>query len=181
MVRSREYFEGLYEQYSVLVYNVALNYVQNVEDAEEITQDVFIQVHDSLGKFNGKSSFKTWIYRIAINKSLDFIKQKGAKKRFFSFGLRGSDDEVGRLSDFEHPGILLERKEEARELFAVIELLPESQRTAFLLSKVDGMSNTEVGEIMQLSVSAVESLVFRAKNSLKERLVKNFPHYHKKK
>ena len=181
MIRDPNYFEGLYNQYSVLVYNVALNYVQNVEDAEEITQDVFIQVHHSFEKFNQKSTVRTWIYRIAINKCLDFIKQKKTKKRFFSFGLRGNENEVRNLSDFEHPGILLENMEDAQVLFAVIDLLPEQQKTAFLLSKVDGMSNAEVGEIMKLSISSVESLVFRAKGNLKERLSKNFHHFHKKK
>ena len=67
MIRDPKYFEDLYNQYSVLVYNVALNYVRNVEDAEEITQDVFIQVHHSFEKFNQKSTVRTWIYRIAIN------------------------------------------------------------------------------------------------------------------
>ena len=69
-------FIAIYNQYKVLVYNVALHYLQNVEDAEEITQDVFVQVHNSLDSFKENSSLKTWIYRITINKSLDFIKHK---------------------------------------------------------------------------------------------------------
>jgi len=78
-------FQNIYNQYHILVYNVALHYVQNIEDAEEITQDVFIQVHGSLEKFQEKSTVKTWLYRITINKSLDFIKHKNSKKRFFHF------------------------------------------------------------------------------------------------
>ena len=79
-------FEKLYNQYNVLVYNLALNYLQNIEDAEEITQDVFIQINNSLSNFQEKSSLKTWIYRITINKCLDFIKHKNSQKRFFIFG-----------------------------------------------------------------------------------------------
>lgn len=65
-----------------MVYNVALNYVQNIEDAEEITQDVFLKVHESLASFKKNSTIKTWIYRITINQSLDFLKKKKAKKGF---------------------------------------------------------------------------------------------------
>ena len=79
MISNQERFQILYNQYKVLVYNVALHYLQNTQDAEEITQDVFIQVYNSLENFNEKSSLKTWIYRISINKSLDFIKHKNTK------------------------------------------------------------------------------------------------------
>ena len=79
-------FISIYNQYNVLIYNIALHYLQNVEDAEEITQDVFVQIHYSLDSFNQKSSLKTWIYRITINKSLDFIKHKNSIKRIFIFG-----------------------------------------------------------------------------------------------
>jgi DNA-directed RNA polymerase specialized sigma24 family protein len=84
---NKEYdFQEIYNQFKVLVYNVALNYVQNIEDAEEITQDVFVKINGSLDKFNNNSTLKTWIYRITINECLDFIKKKNSKKRFFIFG-----------------------------------------------------------------------------------------------
>lgn len=172
----------LYQNYNVLVFNVALHYVQNVEDAEEITQDVFVKVHQSLKDFNQNSSHKTWIYRIAINQSLDFIKKKNSQKRFFIFGNRNhNENEYLNSSTFEHPGIDLLRKEEAEILYKTINTLSENQKTAFILSKIDGLSNPEVAEIMELSVSAVESLVFRAKASLKEKLASKFSEYHKNK
>ena len=171
----------LYQAHHLLVYNVALQYVQNVEDAEEITQDVFVKVHHSLEGFNQKSSVKTWMYRIAINQSLDYIKKKNSQKRFFIFGNRSQNEhEYLNVSSFEHPGIDLEQKEESELLFKVINTLPENQKTAFILSKIDGLSNPEVAEIMELSVSAIESLVFRAKNSLKEKLASKFSEYRKK-
>jgi RNA polymerase sigma-70 factor (ECF subfamily) len=175
-------FEKLYNQYSVLVYNLALNYLQNVEDAEEITQDVFIQINNSLSKFEEKSSLKTWIYRITINKCLDFIKHKNSQKRYFIFGRKSQNEfEIANASNFEHPGILLENKEKAKVLFDIINELGENQKTAFLLSKVDGLSNPEIAEIMNLSISSVESLVFRAKNTLKEKISKKFEEYRKNK
>ena len=78
-------YEDFYNQYKILVYNVALHYLQNIEDAEEVTQDVFVQVFQSLKKFEQKSTVKTWIYRITINKSIDYIKHKNSQKRFFIF------------------------------------------------------------------------------------------------
>ena len=175
-------FEKLYNQYNMLVYNLALNYLQNIEDAEEITQDVFIQINNSLSNFQEKSSLKTWIYRITINKCLDFIKHKNSQKRFFIFGKKSQNEfEISNVSNFEHPGILLENKEKSKLLFEIINELGENQKTAFLLSKVDGLSNPEIAEIMKLSVSSVESLVFRAKSTLKEKISNKFKEYRKKK
>lgn len=174
-------FRKIYDQHKVLVYNVALNYVQNIEDAEEITQDVFVQVHDSMAQFNKNSELKTWIYRITINKCLDFIKRKSSKKRFFIFGKKTENEyEIQNISNFEHPGILLENKEKAQILYGVINELSENQKTAFILSKMDGLSNPEIAEIMSVSISSVESLIFRAKASLKEKLSKKFETYRKK-
>ena len=177
-----ENFNSIYHQYKVLVYNIALNYLQNIEDAEEITQDVFVQVHQSLAGFKSQSLFKTWIYRITINKSLDYIKHKKSKKRLYIFGQKTiSEQELAHVSTFEHPGIVLENKENAEMLFSVINQLTENQKTAFILSKLDGLSNPEIAEIMKLTISSVESLVFRAKQSLQEKLALKFNEHRKKK
>jgi RNA polymerase sigma-70 factor (ECF subfamily) len=175
-------FQEMYRQYNSLVYNVALSYVQNVEDAEEITQDVFIQLHHSIATFKNQSSLKTWIYRITINKSLDFLKHKKSQKRFFIFGKRSENEyEIQNISTFEHPGVLLENKEKSKVLFGAINELNENQKTAFILSKIDGLSNPEISVIMELTVSSVESLLFRAKDNLKKKLGNKFEEYRKKK
>jgi RNA polymerase sigma-70 factor (ECF subfamily) len=174
-------FNTIYKQYSVLVYNVALNYLQNSEDAEEVTQDVFVKLYNSLHQFKEQSSLKTWIYRITINRCLDFIKQKNSKKYFFVFGAKSNNAaEIDNTANFEHPGVLLEHKEHSEILFGVINELTENQKTAFILSKLDGLSNPEISEIMQLSISSVESLIFRAKSNLKEKLALKFNEYRKK-
>ena len=182
MIENQFHFEKLYHEYKTLVFNVALNYLQNIEDAEEITQDVFVKVYNSLENFNQKSSYKTWIYRITINQCLDCIKQKNSQKRFFIFGKKSQNEqEYLNTATFEHPGILMENKEDAAILFEVINTLTENQKTAFLLSKLDGLSNPEISDIMQLSISSVESLIFRAKVSLQDKLSEKFNHYRKKK
>lgn len=182
MIDNQPHFERLYHEYKTLVFNVALNYLQNVEDAEEITQDVFVKIYNSLSNFNQKSSYKTWIYRITINQCLDYIKQKNSQRRIFIFGRKSQNEqEYLNTSTFEHPGILMENKEDAALLFEVINTLPENQKTAFLLSKLDGLSNPEISEIMQLSISSIESLIFRAKAALQEKLAEKYKNYRKKK
>jgi RNA polymerase sigma-70 factor (ECF subfamily) len=182
MIENQFHFEKLYHEYKTLVFNVALNYLQNIEDAEEITQDVFVKVYNSLEKFNQNSSYKTWIYRITINQCLDYIKHKNSQKRFFIFGKKSQNDtEYLNATTFEHPGVLMENEEEATILFEVINTLSENQKTAFLLSKLDGLSNPEIAEIMKVSISSVESLIFRAKVSLQDKLSEKFNHYRKKK
>jgi RNA polymerase sigma-70 factor (family 1) len=182
MLDSSMQFKTIYNQYKLLVYNVALHYLQNIEDAEEITQDVFVQVHQNLDRFKANSTIKTWIYRITINKCLDFIKHKNSKKRFFMFGKKSeNEDELNSISTFEHPGIALENKENAALLFQTINELTENQKTAFILSKLDGLSNPEISEVMNVSISSVESLIFRAKATLKEKLSDKFENYRKKK
>ncbi len=97
-----------------MVYNHALNYVQNIEDAQEIAQDVFVAVHQSLNSFQENSSLSTWMYSITINKRLDFLKSKQRKKRFAfltSLIFDGDNDLKHNTPEHNHPGILFEHKE----------------------------------------------------------------------
>jgi RNA polymerase sigma-70 factor (ECF subfamily) len=162
-------FTTLMDLYQNMVYNTALGIVQNEEDADDITQEVFEQVYISIGSFKGESKLSTWLYKITISKSLDHIKKKKRKKRFgvvqSLFG--GSDVEKYSPVEFNHPGVQLEQKERASELFAALNQLPDKQKIAFILHKVEGQSYQEVAEIMNKSLNAVESLISRAKANLK--------------
>jgi RNA polymerase sigma-70 factor (ECF subfamily) len=159
----------IYQLYGSMVYNLALQYTQNVEDAEEVTQDVFLIIHEKLETFRGESSLKTWIYRLSINKSLDYIKAKKSKKRWSFFSSNRVDALTVEIPDqsFNHPGIELEQKESMAHLFKLINQLSENQKTVIILLKVEGMTMEEVGEILELSYKAVESLFQRAKKNLK--------------
>lgn len=151
------------------MYNLALSYVQNNEEAEEITQDVFVAIHFALEKFEHKSEMSTWIYRITINKSLDFIRYKSRKKRvdrIVSLFYPNSNELKYESTDFNHPGVALEQKEATQLLFAHINQLPENQRTALILYKIEQQSLAEIAAIMNLSPKAVESLIQRAKTKL---------------
>ena len=168
-------FKQLVETKQALVYNTVLGLLQNVEDAEDVTQDVFIKVFESINQFKGESALSTWIYRVAVTTALEFIRRKKRKKRFgFLSPILGQDNEPTLdLPDFQHPGVELDKKEKASILFKAIEQLPENQKVAFILNKVEGLSYQEVAEIMKTSLSAVESLLHRAKTNLKE-ILKNF-------
>lgn len=165
-------FELVFYQYQKMVYNLALQYTQNTEDAQEITQDVFVKISQKLDGFKNESSLKTWIYRITINTSLDFLKSKNSKKRsFFSlFSDTGHENKQQEPVDFNHPGVVLEQKEEVMKIFSFINMLPNDQKTAVILLKIEGNSQQETAEIMNLSQKAVESLFQRAKKNLLQKL-----------
>ncbi len=154
------------------IYNVALNILQRREEAEEVAQDVFIKVFQSIDSFDGSCSLKTWLYRITVNKSLDMLRQRKRKTPWTVFvNLFGEDGEEKETAvDFVHPGIQMEKKEEAEILLAAIDKLPERQRTVFILYQFEDMSYKEIASTLETSVSAVDSLMSRAKKQLREQL-----------
>ncbi len=167
-------FKELYNIHKDLVFNLALHFCQNREDAEEVAQDVFLTVHLKAKNFQNKSNIKTWIYRITVNKSLDFLKAKKTQKRNFFFTAKRIDDDVSTsIGHFEHPGVLLEEKEEIAKIFAAINQLADKQKTAVILLKIEQKSQAETAEIMNTTSKAVESLFQRAKLNLKKILKEN--------
>ena len=175
--RDESAFRKLVEVWQDMVYNTALGIVQNEEDADDITQDVFIQVYQSVRSFKGESKLSTWLYKITLSKALDHEKKRKRKKRFaFIESLFGNrEDEHLHPVDFDHPGVQLEKKERAAELFKALQQLPGKQQMAFTLHKLEGQSYREIADIMGTSLFAVESLMGRAKNNLKKIL----DHYYK--
>lgn len=168
-------FKTLVESYQDLVYNTALGIVQNAEDAEDISQEVFIKVYRSVHTFKGESKISTWLYRITVSTALDLLRSKKSKKRFsFLQRLFGDNNEpLQEVPDFNHPGVALDQKENAARLFKAINQLPENQKVAFTLHKLEDLSYQEISEVMKVSVSAVESLMHRAKQNLKKILEKD--------
>ena len=177
---TNEAYGRLLDEYRQKVFGTCISFVPNKEDAEDIAQDVFVEVFNSISKFKGNSKLSTWIYRISVNKSLEFIRKKNTKKRFgFMQSLLGNDIPIDRSSyftEFKHPGIQLENKEKNEILFAAINRLPEAQRIVYTLNKIDDLSYQEVSEVTKKSISSIESLLFRAKKNLQKLL---FDYYKK--
>lgn len=173
--------ESLFSVYKDRVFNTAVSYLQNIQDAEELTQDVFIEIFNSAGKFKGDSALSTWIYRITVNKALDRLKFNKRRKRFAvitSIFKPDSAELAIDTPDFIHPGTEIELKESSRLLFKALDRLPENQKTAFILSKLESLSQKEISAIMKISVSSVESLLFRARQNLKSMLNKKYDELH---
>jgi RNA polymerase sigma-70 factor (ECF subfamily) len=168
-------FREIVETRQGMVYNTVLGLLQNAEDAEDVTQDVFIKVFESVHQFKGESAFSTWLYRIAVTTALEYLRKKKRKKRFaFVTNLFGDDQSpLHDPPDFVHPGVQLDNRENARMLMGTLKKIPENQRVAFTLHKVEGLSYQEVAEVMQTSVAAIESLIHRAKQNLKK-MLKNY-------
>ena len=166
-------FAELIKQFGDKAFNTCLGLLQNTEDAEDTAQEVFVEVFQSIHQFKGESKLSTWIYRIAVTKSLEFLRKKNRKKRFaFVQSLFGMESILPNndKAHFYHPGIQLENKERAAVLFKAIDKLPENQKTAFILHKIEDMSYAEIAEVMRVSLSSVESLQFRAKQNLQKLL-----------
>ncbi len=165
--------KALVDLHGSRVFNTILGMLQNRHDAEDVTQEVFAQAFTAMAGFRGEAKLSTWLYRLAVHKSLEFLRTKRRKKRFsvlfnlFDPQQLSPDDEP---PDFQHPGVLLEKKEQAATLFRAIERLPEQQKSAFVLHKVEDLSYAEVAAILDISMSAVESLLFRAKQNLRKLL-----------
>ena len=171
-------FRTVFEAHKDRVFNTVLSLVQHRHDAEDVTQDVFVTVHESLASFRAEAQVSTWIYRIAVNKSLDFLKSKKTKKRsgflVSLFGEKPGDKSPPLdLPDFFHPGVALERKEQAATLFRAINKLPDNQKAAFTLAKIEGLSYVEIATVLQVTVPSVESLIFRARQNL-QKFLKDF-------
>ena len=160
------------EQYQERVYNTALSFVKDVSDAEELSQDVFLTVWNSISGFKGESSLSTWVYRITVSKSLDLLRSKQRKKRFaFLTSLTTVRNEIKHHPvNWVHPGILQENKEKAAYLFRAIDMLPDNQKIAFTLSKLEQLSQKEIAQVMEIKEGAVESLIQRAKQNLRKYL-----------
>ena len=171
--KNEEAFKILVEKYKDLVYSTIIPIIQNIDDADDLTQEVFIQIYKSIKNFKEKSSLSTWIYKISISKAYEHLRYKKRKKRFsILVNIFREDDSLIDIPDFHHPGIQLEQKENAKILFDAIEKLPDNQKKTYILKNIQGLSYKKISDIMEKSVASVESILFRAKNNLKNILEK---------
>jgi RNA polymerase sigma-70 factor (ECF subfamily) len=162
-------FEELFRRYEQKIFNLVYRYIGPYPETEELTQDVFIKVYKSAQTFKGKSKFSTWIYRIAVNTCLNYKK----KKRLVMESLDKSGTQLVKelvAPDSTTPEEQFTRARKMAIIQQALDSLPPNQKIAFILSKYEGFSYAEIGEIMNVSISSVESLLFRAKQQLKKEL-----------
>lgn len=168
-------FKSLVDRYQQLVINACYNLIGNRQDAEDVAQEVFLQVYKSAQKFRGEAKLSTWLYRIAVNRSLNFVRDNSRFRWLKSLSSlledEGQSAEEVPASDSDRPDVELEKKERNVIVQKAIDSLPEKQRAAFVLHTYEGLSYQEIAEVLQLSLSSVESLIHRAKLNLQKKLL----------
>ncbi|MBN1769075.1 MAG: RNA polymerase sigma factor [Prolixibacteraceae bacterium] len=164
-------FRELVDEYQQMVFSVCLGIVHSSDDADDVVQEVFIDAFRSVHKFRADSKISTWLYRIAVNKSLNFIRDNKRRRFFQSIGAVDSPDIADEQHQSEMPYHSMVEKERAEILHKAVDALPAKQRTAFVLSKYEDLSYAEIAEVMNTSIASVESLLFRAKQNLQKKLL----------
>jgi len=159
------------------VYSTCYRFLRSREDAQDVAQEVFIQVYKSLDEFRGDAQLSTWIYRIAVTKSLDLIRKQNRKRRLGSvkalLSIGNAEGEVDVAAD-STPETDLMDAERNRILAWAVAKLPENQRAAITLSNYESYSNQEIADIMNTSVSSIEGLLHRGRKRLKKLLTGYF-------
>jgi len=168
-----EAFKMLVDSFSEKVLNLCYGFVRNTEDANDLSQEVFLEAYFSIKNFREESSVSTWIYKITVNKSLDFIKKQKRQKRdgnVVSLSWTETEDREIIIPDNQTPDSIYQEKERIQILKQAMDELPESQRVVLNLSSIELFSYEEIFEITGKSISSVESLIFRAKKNLEKNL-----------
>lgn len=166
---NKDIFSIIVNRYKNNIFRIALGYMHSKDDAEDIVQEVFIKVYQSIGNFKGKSEFYTWLYRITVNQCLNTI----AKRDRASFFTRTEDSILKILnvrSQEKNPEEVLVKSEQDKLIRTAIESLPKQQKTAFILSRYEDLTQKEISNIMGISEGAVEQLLQRSRSNLNAKL-----------
>lgn len=172
-------FELLVNDFKERVMNICLSYCNNKTDAEDIAQEVFIEIYKSIRKFKGDSALSTWVFKIASNKSLDHIRKQKRLKRGASVTSYIEDLKNYAWADGNTmvPDSKLIEKQRKEWLYDGLSKLPKRQNEAFVLTQIHGMDQQGVSEIMDCTVKSVESLVLRGRKKLKSILSKRLKEF----
>jgi RNA polymerase sigma-70 factor, ECF subfamily len=165
---SQEAFEELVKKYQSKVFSMALSFTRNREAADDLAQEVFLKAYLALPRFQGKSEFGTWLYRISVNHIKDFLRKKGRAKEV-------SLEDVGEisLSDRDQADkAVLEAEAEARRglVRRSVERLPDKYRVILTLRDIQGLPYDEISRVLRLSPGTVDSRLHRARKILRDRM-----------
>jgi len=170
----REAFHALVEKYKDRIFQLCYKFVRNHEDAEDLTQDIFIQVYKKADKFEYKSTVFTWLYRITMNKSVNYLRRKEWSKLFkrIEFDIKENAQDMIPASKDDNPDSLIQVSQKKTIIQKALNSLPKNQRVAFHLHNVEELPYAKIADIMECSISAVESRIHRAKLNLQKHLTK---------
>ena len=161
-------FETLVVEYEKNVYAITQRMTGNAEDAADMTQETFIKAYNSLSSFRGDSKFSVWLYRIATNVCLDFLRSR-SRKPTVSLSMEDDDGEETQLDiadESQSPEVLLERGLTRDAVRRGLNALPPDYRQILLLREIQGLSYEEISDVLDLEVGTVKSRIFRARKRL---------------
>jgi RNA polymerase sigma-70 factor (ECF subfamily) len=166
-------FEILVDRHQTSVLNLIYRFIEDKTQAKDLAQEVFLRVWQSARSYEPKAKFTTWLYRITANLCFNELKS-ARRKKWFQFLRSDTDHEAQTEEDFPDrspsPEDLLIAKERSHQINDALQSLPDNQRMALVLKRYDDLSYAEIAQIVGCSVSAVESLLVRAKRTLQEKL-----------
>jgi RNA polymerase sigma-70 factor (ECF subfamily) len=168
----RAAFQKLVECHQRRAFAIALGLVRDEQDAREIVQEAFVRVHKGLARFNGSSSFFTWLYRIVTNLSIDLMRRPSRREAELDEQREQDESQIPLLSriDGADPFDVVRRSELARELEQALDALPPYHRGVILMREVEGMSYEEMAEAMNVSKGTIMSRLFHARQKLQRAL-----------
>ncbi len=174
--KNQEIFRIFVEKWQQQIINICFGFTNDIEEAKDLAQDVFIEVCNSIDKFRGDCQLSTWLYRIAVNKSINYIKKKkriNFLRLYFYDNYEENDDRYVSVNDKSEDtsNEYIEQKERIKILNQAMASLPEKQRIAFTLHKINDIPYKNIADIMKLSIPSVESLIHRAKINLQKKLL----------
>jgi RNA polymerase sigma-70 factor (ECF subfamily) len=160
-------FEELVKKHTRGVLNLVYRYLGDSSRAEDVSQDIFVKVYRARMKYEPKAKFSTWLYRIAVNHCLNEIRARKSQP-----AVAAPVNDLLEQPSGEDPDARISRSELQQAVKGAIDSLPENQRMAVILARYEDMSYDEIAETMGMSLEAVKSVLFRAKENLKQALSK---------
>ncbi len=170
----RTAFKELIKKHQGTVTGIIYRYTGNHNEVEDLAQDIFLKIYKAADSYVPRAQFKTWLYKVVANHCLNFFRSQKRKAFITSLDQSVSEDHNPHLqrtdAQKEQPETLLQQPELQIALKKALSELPERQRMAIILHRFEGLSYKEVADTLGSYLSAVESLIFRAMNNLKEKL-----------
>lgn len=161
-----EGFEMLVRKYQNRVLNIVYSLVGKDRESEDILQEAFLKVYNNLNSFSRRSSFSTWLYRIVVNTTYDFLRRR---KNFIS-----DDIVMGKIAAVnDGPVAVLLKKEKETMIAKALENVPFKYRTAVVLKDIEGLGYSDIARILRCSIGTVESRIYRARQFLREELLRH--------
>ena len=168
----REAYNLLVLRYQHKVVQIALKFVNNQADANDIAQEAFIKAYKAIGNFRGESGFYTWLYRIVVNTARTFLESSSKHRNNVDVDAEdiASQDHQGALSSNQTPDRIIESQELQRTIMQALTQLPTELRQAITLREVEGLAYDEIAKLTGVPVGTVRSRIFRARQFIEEKM-----------